>query len=88
MRLKKSVFREMLNPFGKKVYDFTLSYGIPATYFSRVLDMTQVEYNNKLKGLQEFTAQEVNIITSEMERIDDMFEDIKDDIYDIYVRKR
>lgn len=90
MKITRKEFRNKLTKEGKVIFDFTLKYGLPSNYFSDLLGVCQMTYNTKLKGgpRQIFNNEELEIIDAEMQRLEDVFKDVKSDIIDIYGKVR
>ncbi len=88
MKVSKKDFRKKLTDKGKELFDFTMKYGLPTDYFSRLLDISRMAYNNKLKGKTSFSKRELEIIESEKERFADVFKEVEEDVIDIYGKEK
>lgn len=88
MRITNNDFKAKLTKFGLEVYSFMEEYGLPNTHFCRVLNISKMAYNKKLKGEVKFTKDEIDLINVEIDYIRDTFVNVKKDIFEIYGKRK
>ena len=82
--IEDAVNKGKTNPKSLEVFDFITEYGLRATHFSNLLDITLSGFQKKMNGTSSFTKRELENMKLEMSYIKNSFKPVEETVKGCY----